>query len=493
MAPSSPPIDTASPSHSNETTKGKRLRRSHHKTRNGCDECRRRHIRCDKGRPACHNCVNGQRSCEFPDALKFKAPKISTPSTSESQQRNGLHGSPWTTSDLGASPNKTDSPIHAICPLTASCVTPVLGLQSTRFVDQPALSFSVTDLLVFNHAETDMAHNGIGPPGHLQRVVALALRNQTRAPYLLDQILAFAAMHLSVHLPPAFSTDNSTPVTQVSPTSSSPFPSLLTGQSTEKLRLHSTFLQTRALNAFSRSIQNQEQRQQHEQTLGIRPESNIADADADDELRLVRFMFAGLLSLHALAQTFGALCAHELQFHALIDQCVDCFNLHRGLPVVIGRSMHDFLNTAEEVRPMFEALNIFAMPNQAEGTDCDALGEMLKDSDLSEASLEACRSAQKSLQRSFDLFNILPVHNVPHAASTFATTVPEAYVALLRKRSSEAFVILAYYGALVHRCRRYWAFGDAGALIVKAIAEHLGTYWADVLAWPLHVIENERD
>ena len=480
MAPSSPPRGTATPTHSDETTKGKRLRRSHRKTRNGCNECRRRHIRCDKGRPSCHNCVAGQRFCEFPEALKFTTPHTSTPPTSESRQQNGLHSNPSTTPASGVSKDKTDSPTHAVLPVAASTVTSIL--QSTNYVEQPTLSFSVTDLILFNHTETDMDHNGIGPPGHLRRVVALAIRNQARAPYLLDQILAFAALHLSAHLPPIFSTSSSTPVAQTSPTSSLPLPSLLTGQSAGKLRLHSTFLQTRALTAFSRSIQNQEQ-----------PAKNGAQADEDDELILMRFMFAGLLSLHALAETFGDLRAQELHFHTLIDQCVHYFNLHRGLPAVIGRSMHDFLNTSEEVRPMFEALNIFAMPNQAAGTDCDALSEMLNDSDLSESSLDACRAAQKCLQRSFDMFNILPVHNVPHAASTFATTVPEGYVALLRKRCSEAFVILAYYGALVHRCRKFWAFGDAGSLMVKAIAEHLGTYWSSMLVWPLCVIENERD
>ncbi|KAI0967255.1 hypothetical protein F4678DRAFT_475457 [Xylaria arbuscula] len=43
------------------------LRRSHKKTRKGskCEECRRRHIRCDQQRPSCINCQNSDRVCIY--------------------------------------------------------------------------------------------------------------------------------------------------------------------------------------------------------------------------------------------------------------------------------------------------------------------------------------------------------------------------------------------------------------------------------------------
>ncbi|KAJ4200019.1 hypothetical protein NW759_015969 [Fusarium solani] len=37
----------------------------HKKSRKGCLECKRRHIRCDEGRPICANCISARRKCEY--------------------------------------------------------------------------------------------------------------------------------------------------------------------------------------------------------------------------------------------------------------------------------------------------------------------------------------------------------------------------------------------------------------------------------------------
>lgn len=44
--------------------KEKRARRQHNKTRSGCITCRRRHLKCDEGKPGCNRCANGRRRCE---------------------------------------------------------------------------------------------------------------------------------------------------------------------------------------------------------------------------------------------------------------------------------------------------------------------------------------------------------------------------------------------------------------------------------------------
>ncbi|KUJ17390.1 uncharacterized protein LY89DRAFT_52681 [Mollisia scopiformis] len=40
-------------------------RRSHRKSRNGCRECKRRHIKCDENRPNCTNCQTAQLCCSY--------------------------------------------------------------------------------------------------------------------------------------------------------------------------------------------------------------------------------------------------------------------------------------------------------------------------------------------------------------------------------------------------------------------------------------------
>lgn len=378
-------------------------------------------------------------------------------------------------------PNR--SPIHISSQPLSAQQGKGLDLQLTN---EPS-SFSVTDLLLFHHAKTEMDHNGIGPQGHMQQVLALAMRQQAKAPYLLDQVLALAAVHLSVHLPATFTTARATPegATQAAATipvstgSSSLRASVLTTHTVESLRLRATYLQTRAVTAFTQAMQCQGQ-------------DNGVEGEYDSESVLLRFLFAGLLSLQDLAEAFCELREKELSFQGLIDRCVHCFNLHRGMPVAMGQPMKEFVNTSADVQSMFQMLNIYAMSPSPQGTECDPLSRMLDASELSGPSLDACYAAKNSLQRSFDMYNLLPTQNVPHAASTFAVTVPEVYVELLRKRCSEAFVVLAYYGALVHRCRRYWAFQDAGIHIVLSISQYLGSYWTSELAWPLRVVETER-
>ena len=44
--------------------KARRERRQHNKTRSGCITCRRRHIKCDEGKPGCGRCASGRRRCE---------------------------------------------------------------------------------------------------------------------------------------------------------------------------------------------------------------------------------------------------------------------------------------------------------------------------------------------------------------------------------------------------------------------------------------------
>jgi hypothetical protein len=97
------------------------------------------------------------------------------------------------------------------------------------------------------------------------------------------------------------------------------------------------------------------------------------------------------------------------------------------------------------------------------------------------------------LQWAFDLSVRLPSQHVPHAISGWHVMLPQEFGDVLKDRRPEALVILAYYGVLLHRARRYWICGGNGALMVGAIARQLGAEWAGVMRWPMEVIDSERD
>ncbi|KAM5386485.1 hypothetical protein ACJZ2D_000448 [Fusarium nematophilum] len=92
-----------------------RVRRRHTKSRNGCDNCKRRKVKCDEARPACFNCKRHGVSCSLADA----APQV-TPSTearaasSDFLQPTAYHEGPSPTDHL---PSREPKLIDQLAPL----------------------------------------------------------------------------------------------------------------------------------------------------------------------------------------------------------------------------------------------------------------------------------------------------------------------------------------------------------------------------------------
>ena len=66
---------------------------------------------------------------------------------------------------------------------------------------------------------------------------------------------------------------------------------------------------------------------------------------------------------------------------------------------------------------------------------------------------------------------------------------PGPFVDLLQQLQPLALVVLAYFGVLVHRSRRFWIFGDSGTFVIRAVAAHVGSGWEEPLRWPLEQLE----
>jgi hypothetical protein len=208
---------------------------------------------------------------------------------------------------------------------------------------------------------------------------------------------------------------------------------------------------------------------------------------------------------------------HHSQFHVFVNRFVDCFRIHHGIRAVIRPTWHHLLTS--ELEPLLritQEARLDLRSSEANGSgqdgngedggsgsssgskcqrgdECQPLHNLLDSSDLGPATVSACRGAVDQLQWAFDLYRNLPQPSGgPHAASAFSVTVSTEYIDVLRRLQPEAVVVLAYYGVLLHHCRRFWIFGDAGAFIVRAIAQHLGVYWEHVMAWPLSMVQDAR-
>lgn len=488
-----------------------KTRRSHRKSRNGCSECKRRHIRCDERRPACTNCTIAERSCSFPPSRQPQSqlsplpqPQLPHSPADSHLSRKSQHSpsscepdhpGPWPVCGPDPSSTSPESVISAgryrFLPATGPQTLPSFTESFTNSAYHPPLPpaslFTAEHLMLFHHV-SDAMSDCILARGQIKIVLDVAIKHLIDAPYLIDQLLALSALHVAFTTKPG---ENPLPGTVVS------------------FRHQATELQTRALSSFTRTA---------------------ATVPADDTATCVpRFLFASLLSNQVLAET---LLQHQqpqpppyhhdimgvhgggssngggvgVGFHGFIERMVECIHLHRGILAQI-RPTWDYLMQSE-LYPLLRIThdaNITAV-TLSSGTECAFLRQMIEVAAsspprygtttpprLDPASADACRIAIDSLQWAFDMHRALPAQDVPHAPSAFIVTVEAEYVDVLRTLLPEALVILAYLGVLIHRCRRFWTFGNAGANLIRAIAGYLGAPWHEPLAWPLKVIEEEVD
>ncbi|KAL6232791.1 hypothetical protein BDW75DRAFT_216800, partial [Aspergillus navahoensis] len=143
------------------------LRRSHKKSRDGCVECKQRHVKCDERRPRCILCSMSSRECSFAS----EAPTPTKPSPAPL-------GSP-TLSSRREAQSETQ------------------GSSRTQEIEEP-INLQHTELLI--HLTSSQATDVFSLGDDLEpyhATVSRALSIGLTSPYLLYQLLAFSARHLA--------------------------------------------------------------------------------------------------------------------------------------------------------------------------------------------------------------------------------------------------------------------------------------------------------
>ncbi|PLB36606.1 uncharacterized protein BDW47DRAFT_118537 [Aspergillus candidus] len=134
-------------------------RRSHTKSRRGCLHCKRRHVKCDEGSPKCGLCRKRKLECIYPP-----------PGSSDGDTR------PPSTPREG-------------------------GEEAAAPAEELSLPTRMLEMRLFHHYLTDtyttLLQANLGPD-HFQMVVP---RLAMGAPFLLDSLLALAALHLATREP----------------------------------------------------------------------------------------------------------------------------------------------------------------------------------------------------------------------------------------------------------------------------------------------------
>ncbi|KAF5647647.1 sterol regulatory element-binding ECM22 [Fusarium tjaetaba] len=152
------------------------LRRSHKKSKKGCVQCltsKRRHVKCDEGRPTCLLCKMSNRDCSF--ASDPQQPQDTNSLTSDPSSREGSLLSPDTNLRSTSATSLSDS--HE------SSFDSVVNMEHME---------------LFIHGITNKDLFSLGDRfEHSQETLNICLEESVKAPYLLHQVLAFSARHLA--------------------------------------------------------------------------------------------------------------------------------------------------------------------------------------------------------------------------------------------------------------------------------------------------------
>ncbi|KAF2965951.1 hypothetical protein GQX73_g7618 [Xylaria multiplex] len=326
-----------------------------------------------------------------------------------------------------------------ISPLSQDRIIFTLSSPVNYTLPEPTFqSFQLRHLELFYHFEHDMwrvlsLDDVLG-----KRFMAMVTRRAIEVPYLMDQLLAFSALHMYTYRPP---------------------------HEASFYREEATRLQTRALGLF-----------------------NAAMATVTTNDGLPAFLFSILLSHHILFDTLST----RTDFPAFLDKLVACFHLCAGVRTIAGKSWNSIIT--QYYQQMGIGLSNKWMLDTGPETiftkRLTHLRSLIEDTTNDTSVFTPCTEALdllRNISSVGDAFNPGPFRNI--VVLRWAVVVPPDFVKLIEQRRPEALVITAYYGILIHNARDFWVFGDAGAFIIRSITRFLGSYWAEWLAWPNELLD----
>lgn len=305
----------------------------------------------------------------------------------------------------------------------------------------PVALFTATHLELLQYFLTSYKRSGAQDSIRGTRFFEVAARFAYGTPYLLDQVLACAALHKSTKL------DEPNEQQQ--------------HQQREFLLAEAIHLQTRALSAF-----------------------NLAQHTISEDSCFQAYLFSSLLSQQA---TFEAL-SFRGGLPGLLDRLVSSLALCRGIIAVaalwwrpirlqLAAAMGESLdNQAKE-----EASWVRSTPPRGHFAK---IMQLITQSGLDKPEKDACGRVVGLLQQMADEQASLATQSFEQSAAAvqrWLVVMPLEFSDLLTQRRPEALVILAGFGLIVHNARGYWDYGNSGRELVESIDRYLGSYWRPML------------
>ncbi|KAH3371710.1 hypothetical protein KXV52_001226 [Aspergillus fumigatus] len=362
---------------------------------------------CDESRPVCANCNISNRHCSYEDLVSKAYTLVKSPSKL-----------PTSRGPKGADKTTLKSPSRSsIDAGTANDSLPVNKLHLELFHH---FIFEILTVVGFERLSDGCS---------TVKMIKIILT----APFLMNQILAFAALHLSIIRP----------------------------LQRKFYRDHAAQLQTHALSEF-----------------------NGANMDLTPDTCLPMFLFSSILALHMLSEKL-VYCKDA--FEDFLDDFIQSLRLYRGVRAVTNQSWH--LLRESPLKSVLE-VEAHALDQGVSEHECLELMSRIESSPLDSNIKDIYRQAIEYLQKAINAS-----HTHPSKLSTIGpilswpVIIPDQYIDFLSERRPQALVILSYFGALLHLHRDMWTFGDGGLYIISSVKGYLGPSWADWLRWPNQVMD----
>ena len=264
------------------------------------------------------------------------------------------------------------------------------------------------------------------------------LRFSSSAPYLMNQLLAYGALHLSVIKPH-----------------------------------HRAFYRHRAAHLQAYALNNFNGQQHH-----INGESSVPI-----------FLFAKFLGLNMLCDTL-VFC--EDTFEMFIHRFAHYIRLHQGIRTTSAEGGLEIMRQTA-LHPLLKQENQLLTIEADLGPVCRTLFDRIQTSESDESKQKTYQMAIQALQSVITALESYGSESrAVDALSVWPMVVPREYVDLLSARKEEALVILAHYGALIHPHHDQWMFSDGGRFLIESVRAYLGPGWTDWLEWPLQILVETR-
>ncbi|KAH9238528.1 hypothetical protein K456DRAFT_1827104 [Colletotrichum gloeosporioides 23] len=278
--------------------------RKHKKSRLGCRECKQRKVKCDETRPFCVKCRTAGKTCSYVGMQS----SLPVPPTSSHLSTTSSPG-PQSTPDSGASPyafspatplsdsivftpSSTDTPasIPSLQPPTSVPYVP----PDTLFAE----TYSLFHLDLLRHFQGPLTEVTVSSQSETEIILCVTYTQALKAPYLMDELLAFAAAHKST-------------------VSDDPEMKVL-------YQNESTRLQSRAISRLG-----------------------VTNQDVTEDNFLALFSFSILLGQHVLFDIFS----NASSLPGVLDKLVNCLELHSGIKFIVAQSMVRFGNMLRDLFP----------------------------------------------------------------------------------------------------------------------------------------------